>query len=112
MTDKLILTEAMRQRIMTTHPGRIPVFVTRATNTCKDIPDLQRKKFLVSGDLTIGQFIYVVRRQLVLKPEQALFMFVGDILPVSSQTLREVYGRYASTDGALRLTYTSESAFG
>lgn len=112
MTETLVLTDKMRQRLTTTHPGRIPIFVTRATNTCKDIPDLPRKKFLVNGDLTVGQFIYVIRRQLVLKPEQALFMFVGDTLPVSSQTLREVYGQYASTDGALRLTYTSESAFG
>lgn len=111
MTETLILTDAMRQRLVTTHPGRIPIFVTRAPS-CKEIPDLPKHKFLVNGDLTVGQFIYVIRRQLVLKPEQALFVFVGNSLPVSSQTLREVYGQFASMDGALRLTYTSESAFG
>ena len=111
MTETLVLTDAMRRRLTTTHPGRIPIFVTRAAS-CKDIPDLPRHKFLVNGDLTVGQFLYVIRRQLVLKPEQALFLFVENSLPVSSQMLREVHAQYASSDGALRLTYTSESAFG
>jgi GABA(A) receptor-associated protein len=112
MTENLVLTDAMRRRFATHHPGRIPIIVNRAPNTCHDIPDLPRKKFLVNGDLTMGQFIYVIRRQLTVRPEQAIFVFVGNTLPTSSQTLREVYGQYADADGALRMTYTSESAFG
>lgn len=112
MPESFVLTDAMRQRLTMTHPGRIPIFVMRAPSCSGDIPDLPRKKFLVNGDLTIGQFLYVIRRQLVLKPEQALFLFVENSLPVSTHMLREVHAQYASSDGALRLTYTSESAFG
>lgn len=112
MTENLVLTDAMRRRFATYHPGRIPIIVNRAKNTCHQIPDLPKNRFLVNGDLTVGQFVYVIRRQLTVAPEQAIFVFVGNTLPVSSQTLREVYGRYADADGALRMTYTSESAFG
>jgi GABA(A) receptor-associated protein len=47
-----------------------------------------------------------------LPPEKALFLFVGDSLPVTGAMMSELYERYKSPDGALRIIYTSESAFG
>ena len=42
------------------------------------------KKYLVPVDLTIGQFIYVIRNRIEVTPEQALFLFVNDTLPPTS----------------------------
>ena len=106
------LTPSSLAHIKTKWPGRIPVFVLRARNVSPDLPVLSKHKFMVPKSLTLGQFIYVVRKQMELAPEKALFMFVGDALPVTGALMSELYERYKSPDGALRVTYTSESTFG
>ena len=40
-----------------------------------DIPDIDKKKYLVPCDLTVGQFVYVIRKRIKLKPEKALFIY-------------------------------------
>jgi GABA(A) receptor-associated protein len=49
---------------------------------------------------------------MVLPPEKALFLFVDNNLEVSTALMSELYARYKSADGALRIIYTSESTFG
>lgn len=38
-------------------------------------------RYLVPADLTVGQFVYVVRKRIKLSPEKAIFIFVKNILP-------------------------------
>lgn len=109
--DNLYLGTTEYQKIQGKYPGRIPIFVTRGS-AARDIPDIPKKKYLSPPHLTIGQFIYIIRKQIQLPPERALFVFVNNTLPTSSSTLAEVYSQYKSPDGALRLVYTSESTFG
>lgn len=33
------------------------------------------------ADLTVGQFVYVIRKRIKLPPEQAIFIFINDRLP-------------------------------
>lgn len=98
-------------RIREKYPGRIPVYVTKA-QSARDIPDLPKHKFLVPSNLAIGQFIYIIRKQIQLPPEKALFIFVNNTLPTSTTLMSELYANYKSPDGALRVTYTSENTFG
>ena len=39
------------------------------------------RRYLVPADLTVGQFVYVVRKKVNLTPEKAIFVFVNNILP-------------------------------
>jgi GABA(A) receptor-associated protein len=91
-------------------PGRVPIIVERAKNS--DVPLIDKKKYLCPDTLTIGQFIYVVRKRLSLPPEKALFLFVKNTLPMASSFLREVYAQYRDIDGFLYMTYAGESTFG
>jgi GABA(A) receptor-associated protein len=100
------------QNIKERYPGRIPVFVLKARGTSADLPDLEKKKFLVPMSLTMGQLIYIVRQRMKLTPEKALFLFVGNSLPTTSTLVSDVYAAHASDDGALRIYYSSESVFG
>lgn len=100
------------KRILAKFPGRIPVLVTRSSAVSSDIPHLQKSKFLVPSNLTVGQFIFIIRKQLVMPPEKALFIFVNNNLPTSSMLMSEIYALYKSSDGFLRVVYTSESTFG
>jgi GABA(A) receptor-associated protein len=93
------------------YPNRVPVFVARASKS-NDIPDIDKKKYLVPNVLSVGQLLYIIRRQISLPPEKALFVFVNNTLPMSSTTVGELYAKHCSIDGALRVTYTSESTFG
>jgi GABA(A) receptor-associated protein len=47
-----------------------------------DIPTIDKKKYLVPSDMTVGQFIYVIRKRIKLSPEKAIFIFVNNVLPV------------------------------
>jgi GABA(A) receptor-associated protein len=109
--DKLFLANGEITRIQEKYPGRIPIFVTRAPNA-KDIPDLPKHKFLAPANLTVGQFVFIVRRQIKLPPERAIFLFINNTLPTSSTLLSEIYATHKHSDGALRMIYTSESTFG
>lgn len=55
----------------------------------------------VPSDLTIGQFVYVIRKRIKLSPEKAIFIFVNDVIPPSSALLSEVYKEHVDEDGFL-----------
>ena len=63
--------QAEAQRIREKFPGRVPVIVEKAPRS--DVSIIDKKKFLVPADLTIGHFIFVVRKRLSLPPEKILY---------------------------------------
>ena len=76
------------------------------------MPQIDKNKFLVPGDLTVSQFVFVVRKRLALGAEQSLFLFCAGTLPTTGTLLRELYATYADPDGFIYLLYTAESSFG
>jgi GABA(A) receptor-associated protein len=99
------------QRIMAKFPDRIPIIVQKAQRA-SDVPDIDKNKFLCPKTMTMGQFIYVVRRRLTLPPEKALFLFVNTSLPTTSQLISDLYYNHRHRDGFLYMSYASESTFG
>jgi GABA(A) receptor-associated protein len=93
-------------------PGRIPVIVEKAERNDSNIPDIDKSKFLVPGDLSFGQFVYVIRKRIMLPPDKAIFLFVNNVLIASSTLMNEVYNNYAESDGFLYVVYNGESTFG
>lgn len=100
------------RKIREKFPGRIPVIVEKGRRAAADVPDVDKNKFLVPADLTLGQFIYVIRKRLVMPPEKALFIFIGNTLPASGTFMRELYAYHADQDGFLYVEYSGESTFG
>lgn len=98
-------------RIREKFPSRIPVIVERSPQS-KHIPNLDKSKFLVPGDLTIGQFIFIVRKRLTLPSEMALFLFVNGTLPTTGSFMKELYTSFADRDGFLYCLYSGENVFG
>ena len=99
-------------RLYEKFPGRVPVLIMRHRGAAPDVPRVPKSKFLVPRDLTLGQFIYIIRSQMKIASEKALFIFVNNVLPTTGTTMVEMYSQYKSPDGFLRLVYTSESTFG
>lgn len=109
--ERLFLTFGEIDKLKEKYPGKIPIFVTKSPNS-PDIPDITKHRFLAPSDLRLSQFIWVIRKQIQLPPEKALFIFVNNTLPTSSSLLSELYSLHKSQDGALRMSYTSENTFG
>ena len=109
--ERLFLTFGEIDKLKEKYPGKIPIFVTKSPNA-RDIPDITKHRFLAPSDLRLSQFIWVIRKQIQLPPEKALFIFVNNTLPTSSSLLSELYSLHKSPDGALRMSYTSENTFG
>ena len=98
-------------KILNKYPNRIPIILERS-NTCKSVPDVDKKKYLVPHDLTMGQFQYVVRKRLkTITSEQGLF-FVGNSMPSATQLLTQVYKDHKDEDGFLYVIYAGENTFG
>ena len=98
-------------RIMEKYPDRLPIIVARAKN-CHDIAQINKRKYLVPNCLTVGQFLYVIRKRLVLPPEKAIFLFIGGILPPTASLLGSIYDEHKDRDNFLYITYSGENTFG
>jgi len=98
-------------RIKVKFPGRVPCIVQKANNA-KTLPSIDKEKFLVPGDLTVGQFIFVIRKRIALDSDKALFLFVGNTLPTTGSLMRELNHSHQEPDGFLYFTYCGESTFG
>lgn len=102
--------QAEAQRIRAKYPDRIPVICEKADKA--DIPTIDKKKYLVPADLTVGQFVYVIRKRIHLAPEKAIFIFVDDVLPPTAALMSAIYDQHKASDSFLYVTYASENVFG
>ncbi|CAM9284746.1 unnamed protein product [Discosporangium mesarthrocarpum] len=123
-------------RIRVKYPGRIPVSLPQLSKTiifnrlskslrsyvpkviCErtsrnDIAQVDKRKFLVPSDLSMGQFVFVIRKRIAMSPENGLYLFVnGDTMVQTSALLSEVYEANRDEDGFLYVNYGGENTFG
>ena len=97
-------------KIRIKYPDRIPVIINKADGS--KIADVDKKKYLVPSDLTVGQFMYVIRKRIKLNPDEAIFIFVNNTLPAASCLMSQLYKEHKSECGFLYVTYSGESTFG
>lgn len=102
--------KAESERIGEKFQNRIPVICEKAEKS--DIPEVDKRKYLVPADLTVGQFVYVIRKRIMLPPEKAIFIFVNDTLPPTASLMSQVYQEHKDKDGFLYVTYSGENTFG
>ena len=77
------------------------------------MPPLDKIKYLVPIDLTVGQFMYVIRSRLKLNAEKALYLFINGTIPASSSVILDLYELYKDeTDGFLYIVLNGENTFG
>jgi GABA(A) receptor-associated protein len=100
-------------RVLNKYPERIPVIVHRAVFAGDKTPDINCHKFLVPEELTVGQFMYVIRKRLVLAPHEAMFLFINDTIPPTSALMSSIYSEFRNEDTLfLYIDYSLENTFG
>jgi len=100
-------------RILTTYPDRVPIICEKSKkNNNHNLPIINKNKYLVPLDLTMGQFMYVIRQRMKLNSEEGIFLFVGNNIVSSSSIIGNIYQTYKDSDGFLYIQYSKENVFG
>jgi len=100
------------QKLNNKYPDKIPVICERSNSSSYDCPYIDKNKYLVPNDFTLGQFLHVIRKRMKLPPEKAVFIFINGSVFHSSQLLSNIYETDKDNDGFLYLTYAFENTFG
>lgn len=110
--EKFTLEERIEEssKITAKYPDRVPIIVEAKPKS--NLQDLDKHKYLVPREMTMGQFLYVIRKRLKLKPEQAIFVFVDNKMPATSELITTLYERSKNEDGFMYILYSGENTFG
>jgi GABA(A) receptor-associated protein len=84
-------------RIRKKYPTRIPVIV---------------EKDLVPQDLSVGEFMFVIRKRIKLSPDKSIYLFIDGSLQNTAATIGKIYEEHMDKDGFLYILYYGESTFG
>ncbi|XP_055388734.1 uncharacterized protein LOC129617609 [Condylostylus longicornis] len=120
---------AEAHRIRSKYPNRIPVICERAARS--DLPEMDKKKFLVPMNMMVGEFKYIVHKHInqcaLSRQEQAqgapvqaspvthektIYLFVNNTAPKAGALMQELYEEHVSEDGFLYVEYSAENTLG
>ena len=99
-------------RLLEKYPERVPVVIERSENS-KHLTIIDKNKYLVPKDLTMSQLLWVIRKRMNIRIEQAVFLLsdTGTIF-TSTELISSVYENNKNPDGFLYLEYSNENTFG
>ena len=63
-------------KILDGRTNRLESIFEALFNDRSDVPEIDQNKFLVPADLSVGQFVYVIRKRIKLSTEKAIYIFV------------------------------------
>src|SRR3990167_9553115 len=89
-------------RVRARYPDRIPVIVEVSPKA--DLPQLDKKKFLTPGDLTVGQFAHTIRKKMNLDSHKAMFLLIGNRLAATASLIGTLHETDHDVDGFLYIT--------
>lgn len=99
-----------RCRALFKHPGLVPVEVVHEQGSSDK--KLGTYKYLVQPDMSMGQFMSMLRARLKIDATEGVFLMVGDVLAKNSSTMQDLYALHQDSDNILVITVAKERVFG
>lgn len=98
------------KKIRDKFPDKVPIIIEIGNDV--DLQNLDKRKFLVPKDITVGQFMCTIRKRMNLNPDKTIFFFVNGMIPPVSELIGQIDQMYKSDDGFLVIRIEAESSFG
>ena len=100
------------KKIIEKYPDRVPVFVKRSSKD-KLLPNIDNNKYIVPENITVSEFITIIRKRVKLGEETSIFLFLnGNVIPNGSDLMVNLYKEYKNEDEMLIIEYCGENVFG
>lgn len=105
--------KAESSKIREKYPNRTPIIVEKFKNANEDVPEIDKTKYLVPSDITVGQILYVIRKRIQLPAVKSLYIFTDKgTIPPTASLISSIAKDYADEDGFLYFTYNTNNTFG
>jgi len=108
--NDLQLRKSESYKIIQKYSKRIPIIIEKNTGCL--LNDIDKKKYLVPDDLTMNQFMYIIRKRVKVSNSQSIFFLINNKMCPSNTAMRTIYDDNKDEDGFLYIIYTSENTFG
>ncbi|NDB84184.1 MAG: hypothetical protein EB127_15930 [Alphaproteobacteria bacterium] len=102
---------ASSSKMISKYPDRIPIIIEKH-KSCEYMNQLKSSKYLVPKEMTMGQFIVMIRSKIKLEPSTGMFVFVNNLLVPNSCCIDSLYNEHKDDDGFLYMKYSTENTFG
>ena len=102
------------EKIINQFPDKIPIICEKDPE-CREIADIDKTKYLVSSNLTVAQFSFMIRKKLNVKEEEKAFYLLvnGKYNLTGDIPLSQVYENHKNPeDGFLYIVYTGQIFMG
>jgi GABA(A) receptor-associated protein len=98
-------------RINEKYPDKIPLILEKSDTS--HLQEISKKKYLMQKDVTVGQFLFIIRKQININETESIFLLVNNSsVPATGATIGEIYNKHADKDGFLYITYSAQQTFG
>jgi GABA(A) receptor-associated protein len=105
-STSLVLRRHESSKLRSSYPNRIPVILEPHKSV-----KIDKKKYLVPFDITIGKFLLLIRHRILIEKGAALLIFTeDDNLPRLTDTMNSIYWNMKNTDGFLYVRLMVDNA--
>lgn len=87
---------------------RVPVIIESSGN----VKNLDKIKYLVPKSLAVSEIMFIIRKNIKMDSNKAIFIFVNNLLIPMNQNMGEIYYTHKESDGFLYIKYSCENTFG
>jgi len=109
MASKNEINLSKVEKLLNENPHRVPIMVRPEKSD-------RTYRFLVQEEMSLMQFMILLRKKIKLDPAQSIYVFVKSgkeaTLPPTSSTIGSIYHEHKDKKLVLNLVYAKENVFG